>query len=126
MLYEDEMADNGITMLSCKIRVMPKRLLLLCRLFMRLDNVLVRIRDTRVYIEFETGEVIREYVAKEEKYEVVRQVSISYRHLDWMPIEDNQKLASQGQDAPAQLRDPINLNELLPTVEKVLESVTIF
>ena len=75
MLYEDEMADNGITMLSCKIRVMPKRLLLLCRFFMRLDNVLLRIRDTRVFIEFETGEVIREYVAKEEKYEVVRQAS---------------------------------------------------
>ena len=74
ILYEDEMADNGITMYSCKIRVMPERLLLLCRFFMRLDNVLLRIRDTRVYVEFATGEVIREYVAKEEKYEVVRQV----------------------------------------------------
>ena len=82
MLYEDEMADNGITMLSCKIRVMPKRLLLLCRFFMRLDNVLIRIRDTRVYIEFETGEVIREYVAKEEKYEIVRQASRSSRTPD--------------------------------------------
>lgn len=75
MLYEDEMADNGITLYSCKVRVMPQRLLLLCRFFMRLDNVLLRIRDTRVYVEFGTGEVIREYVAKEEKYEVVRQVS---------------------------------------------------
>lgn len=74
MLYEDEMADNGITLLSCKIRVMPQRLLLLCRFFMRLDGVLLRIRDTRIYVEFGTGEVIREYVAKEEKYEVVRQV----------------------------------------------------
>ena len=75
MLYEDEMADNGITLYSCKVRIMPQRLLLLCRFFMRLDNVLLRIRDTRVYVEFGTGEVIREYVAKEEKYEVVRQVS---------------------------------------------------
>lgn len=74
MLYEDEMADNGITLLSCKIRVMPARLLLLCRFFMRLDNVLLRIRDTRVYVDFESGEVIREYVAKEETYEAVRQV----------------------------------------------------
>ena len=74
ILYEDEMADNGITMYACKIRVMPERLLLLCRFFMRLDNVLLRIRDTRLYIELSTGEVIREYVAKEEKYEVVRQV----------------------------------------------------
>ena len=74
VLYEDEMADNGIAMYSCKIRVMPARLLLLCRFFMRLDNVLLRIRDTRIYVDFAAGEVIREYVAKEEKYEVVRQV----------------------------------------------------
>ena len=74
-LYEDEMADNGITVFSCKIRVMPARLLLLCRFFMRLDNVLIRVRDTRVYVDFASREVIRHYVAKEEKYEVVRQVN---------------------------------------------------
>ena len=74
MLYEDELADNGITMLSCKIRVMPARLLLLCRFFMRLDNVLFRIRDTRVYVDFGSGEVIREYVAKEAEFEAVRLV----------------------------------------------------
>ena len=73
-LYEDEMADNGITMLSCKIRVMPARLLLLCRFFMRLDGVLVRLRDTRIFVEFLTGEVIREYVSREGDYEMVRQV----------------------------------------------------
>lgn len=74
VLYEDELADNGITMLSCKIRVMPARLLLLCRFFMRLDNVLFRVRDTRVYVDFGTGEVIREYIAKEADFEAVRLV----------------------------------------------------
>ena len=77
MLYEDEMADNGITMLSCKIRVMPARLLLLSRFFLRLDNVLIRLRDTRVYVDFAAGEVIREYVAKEEAYETVRQARVA-------------------------------------------------
>lgn len=72
MLYEDELADNGIAMLSCKIRVMPARMLLLSRFFMRLDNVLFRIRDTRVYIDFGTGELIREYVAREDEFENVR------------------------------------------------------
>src|SRR5438034_4295327 len=81
MLYEDELADNGITMLSCKIRVMPSRLLLLARFFMRLDNVLFRLRDTRVYVDFETDEVIREYVAKEEAYEKVHQVSVDFISL---------------------------------------------
>ena len=74
MLYEDEMADNGITMLSCKIRVMPARLLLLCRFFMRLDGVIFRIRDTRIYVDFSAGRVIREYSAKEGSYESIRQV----------------------------------------------------
>lgn len=77
ILYEDELADNGITMLSCKIRVMPDRLLLLLRFFMRLDNVLFRLRDTRVYVDFDTLEVIREYQAKELDYETVRRVCLS-------------------------------------------------
>ncbi|KAI4206316.1 MAG: hypothetical protein LQ346_001141 [Caloplaca aetnensis] len=108
MLYEDEMADNGITALSVKLRVMPARLLLLCRFFMRLDGVMVRIRDTRVFVEFETGEVIREYTAREDRYEAVRQ-----------------KLAMKGRDVPAQLRDPNGLVDLLPIVDKTLERVVL-
>ena len=74
MLYEDELADNGISMLSCKIRVMPDRLLLLARFFMRLDNVVFRLRDTRVYVDFNKAEVIRDYQAREMGYEDVRKV----------------------------------------------------
>jgi len=107
MLYEDEMADNGTTMLSCKVRVMPARLLLLCRFFMRLDSVLFRIRDTRIYIEFSTGQVIREYVAKEEAYETVRQ-----------------KLAASREDVLSQMRDPTRVAELLPVVNYSLEELT--
>jgi type 2A phosphatase activator TIP41 len=106
MLYEDELADNGITLLSCKIRVMPARLLLLSRFFMRLDGVVFRIRDTRLFIEFVTGEVIREYTAREEKYEIVRQ-----------------RLAFTKDDVPATMRDPNKLIELLPVVEQNRESL---
>jgi type 2A phosphatase activator TIP41 len=108
MLYEDELADNGIAMLSCKIRVMPARLLLLVRYFMRLDDVLVRIRDTRVYVEFATGEVIREYTAREEKYETVRRA-----------------LTGRGEDALVTLRDPNRLAEYVNIVEKSLDRVVL-
>lgn len=104
ILYEDELADNGITMLSVKIRVMPARLLLLQRFFMRLDNVLLRVRDTRVYVDFEKGEVIREYTEKEEKYETVRLA-----------------LASRRDDVAAVLRDANQVAELLPTVKKEVD-----
>ncbi|KAL2842954.1 TIP41-like family-domain-containing protein [Aspergillus pseudoustus] len=108
VLYEDELADNGITMLSCKIRVMPGRLLLLSRFFMRLDNVLLRLRDTRIYIDFETSEVIREHQFRECEYEAVRQ-----------------KLAHARDDIPAIMRDPNRLSELLPVIKKRLERVSL-
>ena len=76
ILYESEMDDNGISMYSIKLRVMPERMLLLARNFMRLDNVLVRIRDTRVYVDFKTNKVTREYTATEEKFGVVKEVSL--------------------------------------------------
>lgn len=106
MLYEDELADNGITMLSCKIRVMPDRLLLLSRFFMRLDGVIFRIRDTRVFVEFDSGEVIREYVAKEDLYENVRQ-----------------KLSLRQEDVPGLMRDANRLSEMLPEIEKTVDAI---
>ncbi len=108
MLYEDELADNGIAMLSCKIRVMPARLLLLSRFFLRLDDVLFRIRDTRLYVEFATGDIIREYTAREGQFESVRQ-----------------KLAATREDVPAQMRDPNRLVNLLPVVETQVEKMTL-
>ncbi|KAJ4370895.1 hypothetical protein N0V86_008589 [Didymella sp. IMI 355093] len=106
VLYEDELADNGIAMLSCKIRVMPARLLLLVRFFMRLDDVVFRIRDTRVFIEFSTGDVIREYTAREEKYDEVKR-----------------KLAGRKEDVLAIMRDPNRLAEHIPVVEQTLDGV---
>ncbi|KAF2198476.1 TIP41-domain-containing protein [Delitschia confertaspora ATCC 74209] len=108
ILYEDELADNGIAMLSVKIRVMPARLLLLSRFFMRLDGVLFRIRDTRVFVEFATGEVIREYTAREEKYETVRK-----------------SLAGMREDVLALMRDPNRLAENLSIVGKSLERLVL-
>lgn len=104
MLYEDELADNGIALLSCKIRVMPARLLLLCRFFLRLDDVVFRIRDSRIFVEFDTGEVIREYTAREEKFDVVQR-----------------KLAITRADVPALMRDPNRLMGVLPVVDGKLE-----
>ena len=50
ILYEDELADNGISLLTCKIRVMNERLLLLMRFFLNVDDVILRVYDTRIYV----------------------------------------------------------------------------
>lgn len=70
-LYEDELGDNGIVVLRVKIRVMKERLLLLARFFLRVDDVLFRVRDTRVFVEFSEGLVIREYQEREQPYKNV-------------------------------------------------------
>lgn len=69
ILYESELDDNGISIFTVRVRVMPERLLLLARFFMRLDQVVFRVRDTRVYIEFESKKVLREHLIRERAYD---------------------------------------------------------
>lgn len=68
-LFEDELHDNGTAVCSVKIRVMPTGFYILLRFFLRVDNVLVRINDTRLYHEFGTSHIIREYTCRESKIE---------------------------------------------------------
>ncbi|WFD31460.1 Tap42 interacting protein [Malassezia sp. CBS 17886] len=52
VLYEDELGDNGSSMLNVKVRVMPNEFLVLQRFFLRVDDVVFRIFDTRIYCSF--------------------------------------------------------------------------
>lgn len=71
-LYEDELGDFGLTTYTVKIRVMPKCIYILSRLYMRVDNVAFRMRDTRIYIDLETNAVTREYSEKESSFDFVK------------------------------------------------------
>ncbi|KAK9454055.1 TIP41-like family-domain-containing protein [Dipodascopsis uninucleata] len=108
VLFEDELGDNGISMLSAKIRVMPERLLLLSRFFLRVDDVMFRIRDTRVFIEFSEGTVLREYVEKQDSYSNVK------RHIP-----------STARDFGLFFRDPNWIAEHLPTINTYTEKVNL-
>ena len=52
ILYEDELADSGVSLLTVKVRVMPTCWLLLLRFWFRVDGVLMRLRDTRMHCNF--------------------------------------------------------------------------
>lgn len=76
ILYEDELGDNGISMLNIKVRVMSNCLLLLQRLFIRVDGVLVRIIDTRFYVDFDEFLIIREQKFMQDRYnDLVKKVA---------------------------------------------------
>jgi hypothetical protein len=70
--------------------------------------VVFRIRDTRVFVEFADGVVLREYTAREEKYEEVRK-----------------KLAGRKEDVLATMRDPNRLAEHIPIVGQKLEGLQV-
>ncbi|KAJ3216888.1 hypothetical protein HDU67_008795 [Dinochytrium kinnereticum] len=72
VLFEDELADNGSCILNVRVRVMPTCFLVLLRLFLRVDEVLFRVNDTRVYHEFGSSSLIREFTSKEVDFEAIK------------------------------------------------------
>lgn len=71
-LYEDELADHGTALYSVKVRVMPKSLFILARFYLRIDNVLARINDTRIYHELNKKYLLREYTNREAKLSTLK------------------------------------------------------
>lgn len=53
--------------MSIRLRVMPACLFLLCRFYLRIDGVLVRICDTRLYKELDSDTFLRQWTRRELK-----------------------------------------------------------
>jgi len=77
ILYEDELADNGIAKLNVKLRVMQGGFFLLLRFFLRVDGVLVRINDTRIHHKAGSSYMLREYSSKERKMSEILGLKLS-------------------------------------------------
>ncbi|KAJ1869309.1 Tap42 interacting protein [Coemansia sp. RSA 486] len=82
VLYEDDLGDNGTSQLSYKVRVMPSGFFVLLRFFLRVDGVLFRIYDTRVYHEFGSDCILREFSTREAAFEDVRRQVPKKKHDD--------------------------------------------
>ncbi|KAF7632641.1 hypothetical protein Mgra_00007946 [Meloidogyne graminicola] len=79
ILYEDELADNGCAQMMIRIRIMPDTWFVLCRFYLRVDHVMVRILDTRLYGEGENDEfMIREWTRKEANYSQLNKETLNY------------------------------------------------
>lgn len=65
ILFEDELHDNGISSLSVKVRVMPTFWLILLRGWLRVDNVMVRVKDTRLFYAFGSASILRDFTSRE-------------------------------------------------------------
>ena len=59
-LYEDELDDNGESMVRLRLRVMPTCFLILLRHALRVDGMFIRQCETRIFHKFGTPYVLRE------------------------------------------------------------------
>ncbi|RZB43692.1 TIP41-like protein isoform B [Glycine soja] len=79
VLYEDELADNGVSLLTIKVRVMPSSWFLLLRFWLRVDGVLIRLRETRMHCVFggSTNPIIlRESCWRESTFQALSAVAV--------------------------------------------------
>jgi len=96
ILYEDDMHDNGHVQFSLKIRVMPTCGFVLARSWVRIDRVLLRLKETRVMFEF--------CKVPEESTHIYRDVT--WRECHWKDLgshslpTDLRSWASEGQETP--------------------------
>jgi type 2A phosphatase activator TIP41 len=71
-LFEDDLGDQGYAACNLRFRVMGDCFYILHRYYLRVDEVLVRIFDTRLFHSFDTDYVIREFQYKESTYDELR------------------------------------------------------
>ncbi|KAG1667373.1 hypothetical protein FOA52_001433 [Chlamydomonas sp. UWO 241] len=76
VLYESDLDDNGVSQMTVKLRVMPKCWLVLARLWMRVDGLMVRLRESRLFCRHDTPAgaltVLRETRHAEGTFETLR------------------------------------------------------
>jgi type 2A phosphatase activator TIP41 len=61
VLFQDELSDNGDCIESVKVRAMPSGFFCLHRMFLRVDDVVCTIRDTRLYHAFGSPVLLHEW-----------------------------------------------------------------
>ncbi|KAI0092700.1 type 2A phosphatase activator TIP41 [Irpex rosettiformis] len=102
-LFEDELHDNGSSHLIVRIRVMPTCFFILSRWTLRVDNVLFRTFDTRIYHSHRSSPplVVREMSGWEAPYQHVKR--LLPRKDDFTPLTDPGWVSKVLSDLPAEI-----------------------
>jgi type 2A phosphatase activator TIP41 len=82
-LYEDEFADRGFSKSNVRCRVMDNCFFVLLRSYIRIDQVAVRILDTRVFHQFGSDCIIRDFTHLESTYSELKQKGFSF-NSQWL------------------------------------------
>ncbi|OCH86225.1 type 2A phosphatase activator TIP41 [Obba rivulosa] len=106
-LFEDELHDNGSSHLVVRIRVMPTCIFILSRFTLRVDDVLFRTYDTRIYHSLSSSSplVVRETSGWEAPYDRVKR-KLPKRD-DLTPLTDPTWIAKVLSDMPTEISQEV-------------------
>lgn len=76
-LYEDELNDNGLSETKFRFRIMKDCFFGLLRSYLRVDNVMVRNIDTRIFYSFGENYILRNFQVKEVTYDELNKMGFS-------------------------------------------------
>ena len=80
--FEDELSDNGISEGKIRFRIMDDCFYGLMRSYLRVDNVLIRNIDTRIYHGFGDDYIIRNISVKEMSYDTLIKMGFHFSN-EW-------------------------------------------
>ena len=82
VLFEDELGDKGYSKGNVRFRIMSDCFFILLRSYTRVDHVLVRIMDTRIFHKFGDDHLIRDFQLKENSYTQLKNKGFKFGS-DW-------------------------------------------
>lgn len=98
-------------------RVMPTCAYLLMRFFLRVDGIVFRVYDTRLFLDFHKNYFIREWTHKELDYQSVVQVSLTN-----LVVLTRQQF---GEEGLSKVREPQAVYEVCDVKNKISEKISL-
>lgn len=105
MPYQDDLEDCGEVLLDARIRVMPSCWFLLARMFVRVDGVSARIKETRLFHAFGADSGLPDGSIRVH-------VTVTWKELDLGP---SASVADHANIPPRNLTIPTNINMATPS-----------
>ena len=98
-LYEDELNDNGVSETKFRFRIMKDCFFGLLRSYLRVDNVIVRNIDTRIFYSFGENYILGNFQVKEITYEELNKIGFSV-NSGWSLNPNQSDIISQHMGQP--------------------------
>lgn len=98
-LFEDELNDFGLSEAKFRFRIMKDCFYGLLRSYLRIDNVMVRIIDTRIFHSFGDKDIIRNFFVKEATYDQLKSIGFDCSS-NWSMSHNQSDVVNQKIETP--------------------------